>query len=95
MSKKKKVSRGNPAAVTVGKAQKPRGVWKPSSSLNNAGGASKAVRSRKRFDMKKAFMVFGAILLAGVFVVTTVLATVPILPEEETPYNVPGVVQNK
>lgn len=93
MTKKKKVTRGNPAANSVAIEKKPRGGWKPSTSVGSSSVAPKPAKRRNKFNWKKAFVLSVVVILAGVFVITTVLSTVPVFPEAPAPYNAPNVVQ--
>ena len=95
MSKKKKTTRGNPAVSNALSGQKPRGGWKPSTSVGSSTMVSRAPQRRRRLDWKKVLIILGAIILSGVFIVTTVLSTVPIFPEAPAPYNAPNVVQGQ
>lgn len=91
MTKKKKVTRGNPAAIPVTKT---RGGWKPSSSLGKSSVAAKPVRKRTKPNWKKIFVLSTVVILAGVFVVTSVITAAPLFPEAPAPYNAPNVIQS-
>jgi hypothetical protein len=89
MTKKKKVTRGNPAVNNALSGSKPRGGWKPSTSVGSASNASARPQRRAKANWKKALIVTGVVVLAAVFVLTTVLSTVPLFPEEAIPYRAP------
>lgn len=95
MTKKKKITRGNPAAVVQPKV---RGGRKPSTSLGNSSVAVKPTATRhvrKKADWKKVSVIAIGVVLATVFIVTTVFATVPTMKQEQNPYNAPNVSQNQ
>ena len=95
MSKKKKTTRGNPAVNNALSGPKPRGGWKPSTSVGSAPVVSRAPQRRRMLDWKKALVVVGAVALVGIFVVTTVLSAVPVFPEAPAPYNAPDILQGQ
>lgn len=96
MSKKKKVTRGNPVAVPD---TKPRGGWKPSIRLGDetapkpqvAKVSSKPKRTKLNWKQLAAFLV---VLFIGAALILSTLAVPSPKPEAPAPYNAPNVIQS-
>lgn len=91
MSKKKKVTKGNPA-VTV--QPKVRGGWKPSVNLPGATVKAMAPVRREKFSWKKAIAIAVVVIVSGAITISSVISANPNFEQDSNPYNVPSVSQN-
>jgi hypothetical protein len=92
MSKKKKITKGNPAAVTQPKT---RGGWKPSVSLPGVSTKAPAPIRREKFSWKKTIAVAVVVIVAGAIAISSAISANPNFGQNSNPYNVPAVSQNE
>lgn len=91
MSKKKKVTKGNPALVAQPKT---RGGWKPSVSLPGSSIKAPAPVRREKFSWKKAIAVAVVVIVAGAIAISSAISANPNFGQNSNPYNVPNTSQS-
>lgn len=96
MTKKKKVTRGNPAAPAVTKA--PRGGWKPSTGLGTTVTTPKsqvpkiAKPKRAKLNWKQLAAVLIVLFIGAALILSTLAVPSP-QPEAPAPYNPQPITQ--
>lgn len=96
MSKKKKVTRGNPAASVA--IKEPRGGWKPSTGLGNTATTAKPAlkevprRKSNKLNWKQLAAVLVVLFIGAALILSTLAVPSP-QPEAPAPYNPQPITQ--